>query len=58
MIELNLARYASVTGRLEEAQERLRHAIELDEGIRGLAIEDEDLAHEIRLGPANALPPW
>ena len=43
MIELNLACCASVTGPLEKAKERLQHAIELDEGIRGLALEDEDL---------------
>ena len=30
MIEFNLACHASVTGRMEEAKERLRHAIELD----------------------------
>ena len=43
MIAFNLARYASVTGRMEEAKERLRHAIELDKDIRGLALDDEDL---------------
>jgi Flp pilus assembly protein TadD len=43
MIAFNLACYASVTSRLEEAKERLRHAIELDSGIRGLALDDEDL---------------
>jgi Flp pilus assembly protein TadD len=32
MIAFNLACYASVTGRMEEAKERLRHAIELDKG--------------------------
>ena len=35
--------YASVTGRMQEAKERLRHAIELDKDIRGLAIDDQDL---------------
>ena len=30
MIAFNLACYASVTGRMEEAKERLRHAIKLD----------------------------
>ena len=30
MIEFNLACYASVSGRMEDAKERLRHAIELD----------------------------
>jgi lipopolysaccharide biosynthesis regulator YciM len=43
MIAFNLACYASVTGRMEEAKERLRNAIELDKDIRGLAIDDEDL---------------
>ena len=43
MIAFNLACYASVTGRMEEAKERLQHAIELDKGIRGLALDDEDL---------------
>ena len=37
MIAFNLARYASVTGRLEEAKERLRHATELDKGHPGIA---------------------
>ena len=32
MIAFNLACYASVTGRMEETKERLRHAIELDKG--------------------------
>jgi hypothetical protein len=43
MIAFNLACYASVAGRMEEAKERLRHAIDLDKDIRGLAIDDEDL---------------
>ena len=43
MIAFNLAFYASVAGRMEEAKERLRHAIELDEEARKLALEDEDL---------------
>ena len=43
MIAFNLACYASVTGRIEEAKARLRHAIELDKAIRGLAIDDDDL---------------
>ena len=30
----------SVAGRMEEAKERLRHAIELDKDIRKLAIDD------------------
>ena len=43
MIAFNLACYASVTGRMEEAKERLRHAIKLDKDIRGLALGHEDL---------------
>ena len=43
MIAFNLACYASVAGRMEEAKERLQHAIKLDKDIRGLALEDEDL---------------
>jgi hypothetical protein len=43
MIAFNLACYASVAGRMEEAKERLRHAIDLDKDIRGLALDDEDL---------------
>jgi Flp pilus assembly protein TadD len=43
MIAFSLACYASVTGPMEEAKERLRHAIELDKDIRGLAIDDKDL---------------
>jgi Flp pilus assembly protein TadD len=39
MIAFNLACYASVTGRVEEAKERLRHAIELDKDIRRLAVD-------------------
>ena len=43
MIAFNLACYASVTGRMEQAKERLRHAIELDKEARKLALRDEDL---------------
>ena len=43
MIAFNLACYASVTGRMEEAKERLRRAIQLDKDVRGLALDDEDL---------------
>ena len=43
MIAFNLACYASVTGRMKEAKERLQHAIDLDKDIRGLALDDEDL---------------
>ena len=43
MIAFNLACYASVTGRFEEAKIRLQHAIELDKDIRGIALDDEDL---------------
>jgi hypothetical protein len=42
-IAFNLACYASVTGRMEEAKKRLRDAIALDKDIRRLAIDDEDL---------------
>ena len=34
MIAFNLACYASVTGRMEEAKARLRHAIDLDKDVR------------------------
>ena len=43
MIAFNLACYASVAGRMEEAKERVRHAIELEKEARKLALEDEDL---------------
>jgi Flp pilus assembly protein TadD len=43
MIAFNLACYASVTGRMEEAKEQLRRAIDLDKDMRKLALEDEDL---------------
>jgi Flp pilus assembly protein TadD len=43
LIEFNLACYASVTGRFEDARVRLRHAIELDREIRRLALDDDDL---------------
>ncbi len=43
VIAFNLACYASVTARFEEAKTRLQHAIELDKEIRGLALDDEDL---------------
>ena len=43
IIMLNLASYASVTGRTEEAKVRLRHAIDLDRRIRRLALGVEDL---------------
>ncbi len=42
-IEFNLACYASVLGRFEEAKERLGRAIEFDEQFQKLAIDDEDL---------------
>ena len=34
MIAFNLACYSSVTGRMEEAKERLQRAIKLNKGIR------------------------
>jgi Flp pilus assembly protein TadD len=43
VIAFNLACYASVTGHMEEAKERLRNAIELDNDVRKLALDDEDL---------------
>ena len=43
IIMLNLASYASVTGRTEEAKVRLRRAIKLDRGVRQLALEVADL---------------
>jgi hypothetical protein len=43
MIAFNLACYASVMGRMEQAKERLQHAIKLDKHIRGLALDDENL---------------
>ena len=43
MIAFNLACYASVTGRMEEAKERLQLAIDLEKDIRILALDDEDL---------------
>ena len=43
MIEFNLACYASVAGRFEEAKERLKRAVELDKQFKKLAIDDEDL---------------
>ena len=43
MIPFTLACYASVTGRIEEAKERLQHAINLDKDIRKLALDDQDL---------------
>jgi tetratricopeptide (TPR) repeat protein len=43
MIAFNLACYASVTGRMEEAKARLRPAVELDRNVRRLAVDDDDL---------------
>jgi Flp pilus assembly protein TadD len=43
MIAFNLACYASVTGRIEDAKERLRMVIDLDKDIRELALDDDDL---------------
>ena len=43
MIAFKLACYASVTGRMEDAKERLRNAIELNKDVRLLALDDEDL---------------
>lgn len=43
IIYYNLACYACVTGRLEQARERLNTAIGMDESIRDLARNDVDL---------------
>ena len=42
-ILFRLACCASVTGRIEEAKLRLEHAIDLDENIRWLALDEVDL---------------
>jgi Flp pilus assembly protein TadD len=43
LIFLKLACCATVTGRIEEAKLRLEHAIDLDENIRWLALDEVDL---------------
>ena len=43
MIPFDPACYACVSGRMEEANERLRDAIDLDKDVRTLALDDEDL---------------
>ena len=43
LILLKLACCASVRGRIEQAKQRLRQAIDLDENLRRLALDDEDL---------------
>jgi Flp pilus assembly protein TadD len=43
IIAFSLACYAGVSGRIEDAKERLRMAIDLDKGVRILALDDEDL---------------
>ena len=43
LIAYNLACYASVGGRVEEAKGRLRDAFKLDRSIRAMALEDPDL---------------
>jgi Flp pilus assembly protein TadD len=43
VILVNLASYASLTGRTEEAKARLRHAIDLDKDARRMALDVEDL---------------
>ena len=43
MIEFNLACYASVACRFEEAGERLKRAVKLDKQFQKVAIDDEDL---------------
>ena len=43
IISFNLACYASIAGHMEEAKARLQRAIDLDNDIRRLALDDEDL---------------
>ena len=43
VIEFNLACYASVTSRFEEAKELLKRSVGLDRQLQKLAIDDEDL---------------
>ena len=43
LIEYNLACYAIVTNRFEEAKACLQSAIQLDKEVRRLALDDQDL---------------
>jgi Flp pilus assembly protein TadD len=43
VIHYNLACYACVTGRLQEARERLIRAREIDKSVEAMALQDEDL---------------
>jgi hypothetical protein len=43
LILFNLACCASATGRIEEAKLHLGHAIDLDENLQRLALDNEDL---------------
>ena len=43
VIVFNLACYACVTGRTDEAKSLLKQAVALDDKIRALALEDDDL---------------
>jgi Flp pilus assembly protein TadD len=52
---LNLASYASLTGRVEEAKSRLRHAIDLNKGARRLALDVEDLRAAVGLDQQSGL---
>jgi Flp pilus assembly protein TadD len=47
IIRYNLACYACVTGRLQEARERLAQAREIDASVVPMALQDEDL-HALR----------
>lgn len=47
IIHYNLACYACVTGRLQQARERLSRARQIDKGIEAMALHDEDL-HALR----------
>jgi Flp pilus assembly protein TadD len=43
IIVFNLACYACVAGRFDEAKSQLKQAVDLDDGIRALALQDDDL---------------
>ena len=43
VIVYNLACYACVTGRLQEARERLARARKIDKSVEAMALQDEDL---------------
>jgi Flp pilus assembly protein TadD len=43
IVAFNLSCYACVTGHIDQAKTYLKHALSLDNNIRGLALRDEDL---------------